>query len=180
VVGGYRLVTLRELAREAGSGTPLVQRNAWLSSQDIQQDIRAAVFPLTDQQQTEYDDLAREYRQVGDSVLAGHCAAEGIGAKTLSIADAKALAVASDFDAVLATDEWPLRLVATKVERDDGTEPVLFSSLDLLLLLEKDGKLARDERVAVVKDWLRVGEKLLSTWRDDYQRLFGEAAPTVQ
>lgn len=180
VVGGHRLVTLHELANESKDGTNLVERNGWLSARDIQQDIQSAVFPLSPEQRAEYAELAQQYRQIGDGVLREHCRAKGIIMRYLSLADAKALAVATDFDAILATDEWPLRLVSSKVELDDGKQPQLFSSLDLLHLLELEEKITRNERVDIVKEWLRVGENLLTNWRADYQIIFKEAPPTVQ
>jgi hypothetical protein len=179
VVNGHRLVTLHELANESKGGG-LVERNGWLSAQDIQHDIQSAVFPLSDEQQAEYTGLAKEFRQMGDHVLHEHCKARNISLRYLSLADAKALAVAADFNAILATDEWPLRLVSTKVELDDGKQPQLFSSLDLLQLLEIGQKITRDERAGIVKEWLRAGEHLLTSWRADYQVLFNEAPPTAQ
>jgi hypothetical protein len=180
VIAGYRLLTLQELADEAKVGTNLVERNAWLCAPDIQQDIDGAVFELSAEQRLEYLELAKQYRHLGDGMLRAYCIEKGITVRSLSLADAKALAIATDFNAVLATDEWPLRWVSTKVELDDGRTTQLFSSLDLLKLLETEGKISRSERVEIVKEWLRMGEKLLSGWRIDYGALFNEVPPTAQ
>jgi len=171
---------LSELANEARDGSGLVERNGWLSASDIQHDIQAAVFKLSPAKQVEYTELAKDFLEVGDDVLRRYCTEKGIKVRNLSLADAKAIAVATDLGAILATDEWPLRLVASFVEMDDGKRTQLFSSLDLLQLLELEQKITSEERIAVVRDWLRAGEHLLDSWRGDYQRLFKEAPPSAQ
>jgi hypothetical protein len=180
VVSGHRLVTLSELANEVREGTAVVERNPWLSASDIQQDIRGAVLEVAAAKRAEYLELAKEFLEIGDQVLQSYCYGKGIIVRELSLADAIAIAIATDLDAVLATDEWPLRLVAGSVEMDDGKRTQLFSSLDLLQLLESEQKISPDDRIAIVKGWVRAGEHLLGSWREDYKRLFGGTPPTAQ
>jgi len=179
-VGGYHLVTLHELADEARDGTGLVERNAWLLAADVQRDIHGAVMSLTVEQRSEYTTLAKFYRDEGDGILHAHCTEKAIRVRSLSLADATALTIALDLDAILATDEWPLRLVASTMAVDDDARAELFSSLDLLWLLEAEEKISREDRKTVVREWLQAGEGLLNTWRDDYRRIFSEGPPTVQ
>ena len=180
VVDGHHLVTLKELADEAKDGTPLVVRNGWLAAKEIQADIRNSILSLPVEKQKEYESLAEDFILVGDGVLSNYCTEKNIPIRTLSFPDAMAIAVATDIDAILATDEWPLRLVANSVELDDGKKSQLFSTLNLLKLFENANKITRIERIDIVKDWLRSGEKLLKGWENDYQSIFGELAPTVQ
>ncbi|WP_141100764.1 hypothetical protein [Roseateles aquatilis] len=180
VVAGHRLVTLAELAGEAARGTPLVDNNGWLLQDDIQRDLREGILALTASEANAYWELADQYRQMGDAVLFEHCQSRGILVRSLSRLDALALAVATDRTAVLATDEWPLRLVAGQCELDDGSRARLFSSLDLLRLLEIAGAITPVQRRDIVRRWIREGEHLMRDWAQSYRALFNESPPTVQ
>ena len=81
---------------------------------------------------------------------------------------------------MLATDEWPLRLVAGQCELDDGSRARLFSSLDLLRLLEIAGAITPVQRRDIVRRWIREGEHLMRDWAQSYRALFNESPPTVQ
>ena len=89
------------------------------------------------------------------------------------------MTIAVDRGYALATDDWPLRLVCSKFDAEDGQGPKLFTSLEVLQLLEAATKISAEERISVVRDWMRHGE-WVEAWRDDYRRLFSVAPPTVQ
>lgn len=180
VVSGYALKTLSELASElkALAGR---QDLAWLSDKDIQQEVDAAVLTLTrGQRKIIYQD-GSEIRVHGDAQLRKYCTDKGLQPiRSLSRCDARALAAALELNAALATDEWPLRRVAEDYDYDDGNPVHLFSSVELLDLLEKQGLLNRDDRIKTYADWLKDGTKLLHGSAHRYKQLFGETAPTAQ
>lgn len=179
-VAGYQLMTLRELADELKA---LAARHefAWLGSKDIVKDVTNAVLPLTRAQQAAIRRDAPGIRSHGEAELLKHCIAKGLAAgRTLSFKDAKALAAALELQAALATDEWPLRLVAGFYDDDFGEPVELLSSVELLGLLEKQGLLSRDERIKTYASWLKDGAKLLRGSGRLYLELFGEAPPTAQ
>ena len=110
-------------------------------------------------------------------MLRKHCLDKSLDkVRELSTADAKALAAAQVLQGALATDEWPLGFVA---ERASDVEQV-FTSVDVLHLMEGDGKIAGAQRVEVVSSWVQHGEKLPLNWRDRYRALFGEEPPNAQ
>ena len=180
IVGNHKLVTLRELAREAEDGTPLVERNAWLLTDDIQNDIRNGVLNIPAEDVDFLRQSTSDYRNLGDQVLRRYCAEHRREpVRILSNADAKALAVAAHYGYVLATDEWPLRVVCQHFDEQDGEGPVLISSVGLLKLLEDGGHINAQQREGVLREWMRAGE-WLRHWNDEHLQLFGTAAPVVQ
>jgi len=56
----------------------------------------------------------------------------------------------------------------------------MFSSVELIALLEKEGLLNEEERKRTYADWLKFGEKLLRESPQIYKSLFGEEPPTGQ
>jgi hypothetical protein len=112
--------------------------------------------------------------------LRRHCkAVSTVKLRELSAADAKALAAADVLDAAPATDEWPLRLVAeTLLGGTDGVQ--LFSSVGLMHLMERAGKLTRGMRIETMRSWLVSGELLHRDCRDEYRNCFGEEPPDGQ
>jgi hypothetical protein len=179
-VAGYELKTLDGLARELRN---LAQREdlAWLSDQVILAEVDAAVVPLTQLQRNAIVGDASGIQKVGNAELHKDFVARGLRVcRTLSFADAKALAACLELNATLSSDEWPLRLVAGLYDYDDGKPVELLSSLELIELLERENLISREERVKTYTDWLRNGEALLRESPEIYFRLFNEEPPTAQ
>jgi len=61
-------------------------------------------------------------------------------------------------DAALAADEWPLRYVAISLGM--GGAGQLFSSVEVLHMLEAAGSLGRDARMQTLRAWIRQAEAL--------------------
>jgi len=77
------------------------------------------------------DQDADDYRTEGDEYLGRLCRQRNLDhIRELSMADAKALAIALDRGYSLATDEWPLREFSQFVEPDEnGSRIIVLSSL---------------------------------------------------
>lgn len=181
-VSGYTLKTLSGLAQELKN---LASRRGdlyWLTSPIIQTEVEAAAIQLTRAQTKAVDDGARGIQQFGNGELLRYCQSQQIiKIRALHRNDAKALSAALELGAALATDEWPLRYVADLYDGDDEGNPLqLFSSVELIELLEREGQITRAERIKIYADWLRNGESLLRETPEIYQRLFNEKAPTAQ
>ena len=174
---GYKLLTLLELAVECGPGTSVTKRNPWLLDEAVQQELASNCLMLRKPKSTKVAEFTRYFRSQGNSLLRKHCLDKSLDkVRELSTADAKALAAAQVLQGALATDEWPLGFVA---ERASDVEQV-FTSVDVLHLMEGDGKIAGAQRVEVVSSWVQHGEKLPLNWRDRYRALFGEEPPNAQ
>lgn len=178
---GYVLMTLQELASEL-KNLASNDKHAWLSDRGIQLEVNGAVIKLTAQQEATIQRQTPSVRRYGNDELKRYKANNSIARPlTLSLADARALTAAIELGAALATDEWPLRLVAGYIEADDdGGYVELLSSVELLHLLETAGAITKDERVKVYADWQKNGEALLRGSDVRYNELFGEDAPTAQ
>jgi hypothetical protein len=127
------------------------------------------------------EDGALGIQKLGNGELLRYCQSKEIKTRALHRNDAKSLSAALELGAALATDEWPLRYVADLYEADDEGNPLqLFSSVELIELLEREGQITRAERIKIYADWLRNGESLLRETPEIYMRLFNEMAPTAQ
>ena len=70
-----------------------------------------------------------------------------------------------------------MRLVAKDLMEDPAEYKIgLLNSLELLHILEINGKIDSEERRNTVDAWIRNSEKLLKGWENEYQRLFKESA----
>lgn len=179
-VAGYELKTLGELAKELKN---LAHRAdlAWLGDRVILDEVDAATVPLTRLQRDAINQDALEIQKVGNSVLRKDYQDRKLRVlRTLSLADAKVLAASLELDAALATDEWPLRLVAELYDYDNGQAVKLFSSVELIELLEREGLITREIRMKTYSDWLKNGAALLRESPEIYFRLFNEVPPTAQ
>ncbi|KAK43739.1 hypothetical protein BG58_30750 [Caballeronia jiangsuensis] len=107
---------------------------------------------------------------------------KGIKVRALSLRDLELLATAVHYEAVIATDEWPLAFVVDDltVDNDDNYMIKSITSLHVLHILECDGRLTSEERRDTVRSWLRESEKLPRDWTTIYRDLFNEGAPTIQ
>lgn len=120
---------------------------------------------------------ARRFRSTGNALLRKHCEAKKLKkVRELSRADANALGAAQTLGGPLATDEWPLTMVA----EEQSDVPVVLTSVAIVHLMEKDSKISREQRIEVVANWVKHGEKLPDNWRDQYKALFAEEPPDGQ
>jgi hypothetical protein len=173
------LMTLTELKLETSHRSNVRERYPWMGATDIQTDLDGACLKLREPKKGKIEQVTKLTRITGNAALAAHCAAKGILlVRELSLNDARALAAADVLDGALATDEWPLRHVAAAL--DMGGSGQLFSSIELLHLLEVAGSLGRDERIQTVRAWIQQQEALLRGWEARYLELFGEAPPDGQ
>lgn len=179
VVGGFKLMTLTELKLESSLRSNVRERFPWMGAADIQADLDGACLKLREPKKGKIEQFARLTRTTGNGLLAAHCAAQSIPLiRELSLTDARALAAADVLDASLSTDEWPLRHVATAMGMGDHGQ--LFSSVELLHMLEAAGSLGRDERIQTVRAWIQQADALQRGWQARYAELFGEAPPDGQ
>lgn len=179
-VAGFELKTLDGLAIELKN---LAKRAdlAWLSDQVIINEVDAATVSLSKLQNDAIKQDALEIQKIGNATLYKDFQDRKLRApRTLSLADAKALAACLELNAALSTDEWPLRLVSKLYDYDSGKPVELLSSVELIGLLEKEGLISREDRVKTYSDWLKNGEALLRESPEIYFRLFHETPPTAQ
>jgi hypothetical protein len=177
---GYELKTLQALANELKHIANRRDEFAWLSAKAIQDDVDLAVLALTKAQSLAIDQDAADIRKQGNGMLQVYCQGQGTNLRQLSVADAKVLAAALELSIAMSTDEWPLRYVASAYGYDDGNPVELFSSVELIALLEKEGLLSREERMRTYADWLKFGECLLRESSQIYYKVFGEYPPDAQ
>jgi hypothetical protein len=177
IVGGHRLMTLEPLAAEAmGGRSPLVQRFPWLLDKSIQGELVAGILPLPENERELFQQSAAVFRAHANRFLDKYCAERRIQRRSLSAEDCMAWTVAAEYEAVLATDEWPLREACGHVQFDDEQPGLVdtMTTLDLLQLFERDGRIGAEQRRLVVKQWVASGECLLRGWEQHYEALFAE------
>ena len=174
---GYQLFTITELKLETDLNTDVVARNPWMANVDIQTELASACLTLREPKKSKITKTANMTRKLGNSILQKYCSDKGTERpRTLSAADCLAFATADELDACLATDEWPLRLVAQNL--GDGLE--LFTSVGILRLMESADSLTRADRVETVRSWCLTHEALHRDWKTEYRELFGEEPPDAQ
>ncbi|MDP3651662.1 MAG: hypothetical protein Q8R67_08265 [Rhodoferax sp.] len=177
VVSDYKLVTLTELKLETNLNSDVIARNPWMAHADIQAELAAACLKYREPKTSKIKSLLGPIRKMGDSILRQYCQAQKTEKiRTLSAADALALAAADIFDASLATDEWPMTLAAQTIL--SGVE--LFTSVGLLCLMEAAGSLTREQRIETVRIWCMTSEQLPRDWQIEYKKLFKEDPPNAQ
>lgn len=180
VVGGYKLVTTEKLVVEAMS-QDLQERYPRLKHPLIQRELKAAAlrYPPAVQKTLRAD--TDEFRLGANGVIATHCAAQKTRVRSLSDVDASLWATAVYAKGALATDEWPLTLAAETIPfDDDGNVLQVFSSVQLLHMLETAGKLDSAGRWNMMRQWRQEREYLHRDADEQYRQLFGEAPPTAQ
>jgi hypothetical protein len=174
---GYKLVTLTELANEVGPGTEVVERNPWLLDPAVQTELAGNCLKFREPKKSAMFSEAKRLRSEGNTLLRKYCTDKKLDkVRELSAADAKALAAAQTVGGLLATDEWPLAFVAERA----SDVPAVLTSVAVVHLMEKDGKITREQRIEVVTGWVKSGEKLPQHWANQYKELFGEEPPDGQ
>jgi len=175
---GYRLRTLEVLVKETRPRTRLGDKHAWLNQKEIQDELKQATLELSQEDRDEYQAWEAHYAASAKVLIDTYCREKGLEPRSLSKPDVQALFYAGYLpDALLATDEWPLRMAAERL-----IEPAIevWSTLDLVKLLENAGLFTADARRTLVKRWLQEDEWLPWGWRAQHEQLFGENPPTVQ
>ncbi len=179
-VGGYRILTLGSLLEEFRQSQRLDREYAWVAADLALEEANGALPELPDHDREDVANEIRQLRPYAKAFLERHCAREGIPPKSLSSRDLELLATAAVFDAAIASDEWPLKLIVEDLTSEDDYQIEIVTSLHVLHLLELAGRLNANERRNTVTSWLRCDEKLPRAWRELYRQLFGERAPTLQ
>ncbi|RAE00986.1 hypothetical protein DN582_17050 [Burkholderia multivorans] len=179
-VGGYRILTLGSLLEEFRQSPRLGREYAWVAADLAAEEVNGALPDLPDHDREDVAMEVRQLRPYAKAYLERHCAREGIPPKSLSSRDLELLATAAVFEAVIASDEWPLKLIVEDLTSEDDYQIEIITSLHVLHMLEQAGCFDASERRNTVTSWLRCDEKLPRAWRELYQQLFGELAPTLQ
>lgn len=179
-VAGFELKTLEGLAKELklkAEGNEF----AWLGEKAILDDVDTAIVQLTREQRRVITLDAGGIVKAGNAALYAYFNEKQLKVRrTLSFPDAQVLAACLELNAILATDEWPLRHVAKFYDYDDGEPVELFSSVELIELFEREKLITRDERIKTYSDWLKDGTAMLRESTEIYFRLFKEAPPSAQ
>lgn len=176
-VANHSLKTLDEMAEELRR-LAAGERHAWLSEPVILDEVNGAVIKLTRAQRRSIAAAAVDMRKTGDNILRAYCKKHKLRMlRNLSGVDAFALAAALELKAKLATDEWPLRMVAAQTDADDSVGRVpLLSSVELLSFVEREGLCTREQSRTTYRNWANYQELT----RDApmlFKKLFEEEPP---
>lgn len=179
-IGGYRLLTLECLIDEFLGNPGLVKSYRWVTDKPVIDDLLRAKLKLSGINQRRVQADRRQLKLFADSFLRDHSRKHNlVPPKSLSSRDLELLGTAIVLKGVVATDEWPLRLVCADLMEDPDYQIGVMNSFDILSLLESHGKLCADDRRQTVDSWVRLREKLPGGWKDQYQSLFGEDAGSL-
>lgn len=176
-IGSYRLVTLPSLVNEFFSGARLNNEYAWVDKKFRAEDKSEVVLTLDGAQHATMRGEVDALHDYADNLLYEYCHQRNISIRTLSRNDLELLATAVVLRAIIATDEWPLKLVVEDLTRNNDEDDYgieVFTSVHMLKLLEDGQFLPAEERRATMKSWLRSGEALHRDWNRDYKQLFKE------
>ncbi|WP_088177092.1 hypothetical protein [Paraburkholderia caledonica] len=181
-VGDLKVVTLQSLVDEFLHSERLMTNYAWLEKDiaGVNPEVFSMSLTVADEK-----DIAVEIRQLGpwgNKLLEGYCRKQAIKKlRVLSKRDIQLLATAAVVEGVIASDEWPMKLVVDELTRDDDDYCIeIITSIDVLSLLEVHGRMSSEERRATVRSWLIYEEQLPRGWEEIYVRLFGEPPPKLQ
>jgi rRNA-processing protein FCF1 len=183
VIGSHRLVTMNAMVNEFMRSERLQDIYAWLSSQ-IGADLKleGAILELNDEQAKTVKENFDSHGSYASTLLEEYCAQEKTQLKrSLSRSDLELLATAISLETLVATDEWPLKLVIDDLASapEEGYNLGAINSVEVLGLFEKHGAISAEQRKQIVRSWLQYGEILPRDWRDVYQELFGEPGPVL-
>lgn len=179
-IGGYRLLTLESLVDEFLNNPTLTMGYPSVASGPKHDDLTKAKLKLRMASKNSVENEVKQLRPYAKSLLESYCNKLKINIRSLSSRDLELLATTVELKGIMATDEWPLRLVAKDLMEDqDEYEIGICHSLELLQLLESNGKLTPEDRRKTVRSWILYREKLLRGWESEYQRLFGESVASL-
>ena len=180
-IGGYRLLTLEKLVDEFQNNPTLISSYPAVASGSKHDELTNSAIKLSGINKRKIKDSLKELAPYAKYFLESYCKQQNTEIiRRLSTPDLELLATTIIIKGIIATDEWPLRLVATDLMEDQEEYKIgLFNSLKLLHLIEEDGKVSPEDRRKTVRSWILYKEKLLRNWREDYQRLFGEPADSL-
>lgn len=181
IVGGYKLLTLTSLIEEFHANPELIAKYSRVTEKPKADDLANAVVKLRQQNVIRVANQQKDLTAFARSFLQNFCKKHATAvSRSLSNRDLELLATTIVLRGVMATDEWPLRLVAEDLMQDAAEYDIgLFNSLDILHLLERNGKLSAHDRKMTVDFWVRDGQKLPRDWQQDYLRLFNESADAL-
>lgn len=176
-IGGYTFLSLECLINEYLESKSLIEKYPWIAQEPKLSDLYNAKLKLSKASKTGVQNQIKDLKPYAKSFLEHYCKKRNISIRALSPRDVELLATAVALKCSIATDEWPLRQVALDLMNDpDEYHIELLSSIELLCILEMDGKITSEQRRDTVKAWILNKENLLRGWQDDYQRVFGESA----
>lgn len=179
-IGGYRLLTLEKLVDEFQNNHTLVSNYPSVASGTRHDELKHSAIKLSGINKKMVTSSSNNLAPYAKSLLELYCNRQKISTRRLSSPDIELLATTIVIKGIMATDEWPLRLVATDLMEDQEEYKIgLFNSLELLHLIQENGKISPEDRRKTVRSWMLYREKLLRDWREDYQRLFGEPAHSL-
>ena len=142
--------------------------------------LQSAAIKLSTATKNQVKKRVSELKPIANNFLEDYCDKNNVEVfRQLSTCDTELLATAIATRATIATDEWPLRKVIEYLQDDDDKAYAvgLMSSIEVICLLEQNGKITKTQRIETIQKWIDDGEKLLRGWRSRYAKLFGEPAP---
>lgn len=179
-IGGYKLLTLNCLIKEYLESPDLIERFPWIAKEPRVSELKNAKLKLRAANKQGVQRNIKELKPYTKAFLETKCKKEKIETKSLSKEDLELLATCVTIKCLLATDEWPLRLVAADLMEDpEEYEIGILNSLELIHLFELNGLIDAKQRRITVDAWVRQKEKLLRGWQHEYQRLFSESAEVL-
>ncbi len=181
VVGNYQLLTLSTLIDEFRNSKRLMRDYAWVAATMKSENLAEASIELSAANVALIGEENKILAPYANSILENHCLKNRLDIiRSLSGRDSELLATAVVLEAVIATDEWPLKFVVDDLMIDaDEYNIAVITSLDVLKVFELNKLITRDERISTVKAWLNYNEMLPNKWREDYLSLFAERAPSL-
>lgn len=177
-VASKHILTLDRLAKEV-VGLAKSDEYAWLNVERLAE-VNASVHKLTQAKEISIDARRKRDQSNWQIALDAHCQATACGLRKLSINDGFALAAVIEFEAILVTDEWPLKWVAENFDYDNGTPIESLLSVDILALYEANGVIDAGDRRKTYHSWRAFGESLHKNSDKQYRAHFGEAPPNAQ
>jgi hypothetical protein len=180
IIGSFKLLTLETLIDEFLKSKRLQDLYAWAIADVRAENLKKISLQLTAKEKANVKEELDLHEQYVQEVIEKYCVERNIAVRSLSRRDLELLSTTIAINAIVATDEWPLRLVVKDLISVEGEYQIdTIASLDILHLLESDGKLTGEERRQTVISWIRYDEKLPRGWEADYKQLFGESPPTL-
>lgn len=180
VIGEYRLATIGTLVREFMNSPRLQDLYAWAAN-EFQQDIavEGAVLELSDEVKAIVRENFESHEEYAQQLLDDHCRQKNITPRSFSREDIELLATAITLETLIATDEWPLTFLINDLATapEGGYNIGAICTVDILRILEVNGAISAEQRIATVRSWMNYDEKLPRDWKAKYRLAFGEPPP---